>query len=572
MVSSVVPTRSTLLSGSPTFSTIFTPALGAVLAVAALGCSAAHRTSEPIHADLALLGGRVLTMDIANPHASAVAVTNGRIIAVGSDASIERYLGPKTRIVRLQGRGVTPGLVDAHAHLYGLGASLESLDVRGVASTAEVAALVSRAAAKVPTSEWIAGRGWDQNLWTPPAFPSHDVLDAAAPNHPVSLRRVDGHAVWANQRALSIAGITRETPQPKGGRIVKDENGDPTGVLIDAAMKLVENHIPEPSSETRARRIRKAIAAAIPYGITGVHEMGIAPATKTVYERLARERRLPIRVYAFLSPGENPHKWLTANDPVIGEWFSVRGIKLFADGALGSRGAALLQPYSDDPHNRGHWVMDAKELNTTTKLAVNRGWQVAIHAIGDAASRRVLDVFLATVPDDGDPRHRLEHAQVLSESDIKRLASKHVIASMQPTHATSDMPWAEARLGPQRILGAYAWRAILDAGGRIAFGSDAPVETISPLLGLHAACSRTSEQGTPIGGWYGGQTLTLNEAIRAFTVEPAFASFVEARRGQLRTGYDADITVYDRPLSATGFLETQVDMTIVGGRVIFERK
>lgn len=524
---------------------------------------------------LILTGGAIMTMDPERPQASAVAVGQGRILAVGSDDEIRALAGPDTREIALAGRSVTPGLVDGHAHLYGLGAALESVSLRGMDSEEAAAGAVAASASARPPGEWITGRGWDQNLWAPQGFPTRASLDAAVPDHPVAVRRVDGHALWVNGKALTLAGVTRDTADPPGGRILRHKNGAPTGVLVDAAMDLVEAHIPAPTAAVRERRIRAGAQAAIRAGLTGVHEMGIDDHTVAVYRALAEQGALPLRVYAFLEYDPALIASLPERAPVIDAgngFFTARGIKIYADGALGSRGAALAQPYSDEPGSRGLMITQPAALAQAARAAAAAGWQLGIHAIGDRGNRAVLDAYQATIEafPDKDLRFRVEHAQVLAPADIPRFGALGVIASMQPTHATSDMPWAEARLGPARVRGAYAWRAILDAGGRLLGGSDFPVEEVSPLLGLHAAVTRQDRAGHPPGGWYPDQRLSLDEAVALFTTGPAYGSFSDQRRGRIAPGFDADLTVFDRPLSATGLLQTEVDMTIVAGRVVFE--
>jgi predicted amidohydrolase YtcJ len=531
------------------------------------------------HADLVLTGGAIMTMDPKRPSASAMAVRDGRIVAVGGEADVKIWKGPATRVIALGGRSVTPGLTDAHAHLAGLGGALESVSLRGVKSVEEAAAMVGKAAANLPAGEWIEGRGWDQNLWPDKKFPTREVLDRAVGDRPAALRRVDGHAMWASSKALTLAGIDRSTPDPKGGRILRDGSGQATGVLIDTAMDLVEAKIPAPTQEVLVRRILAASKAAVAAGLTCVHEMGIDDTTVDVYRNLADEDRLPLRVYAFVSGtpavAESLRGRVAEVDRDGSQKFVLRGIKLYADGALGSRGARLLAPYSDDPKNQGLWITAPDELERAVSAAVAAGWQPAIHAIGDAGVRAVLDTFqgvLARHPK-ADLRLRVEHAQVVSQQDLPRFARLGVIASMQPTHATSDMPWAEARVGAERIRGAYAWRTLLNSGAHLAFGSDFPVEEVAPLLGLYSAVSRQDAQGQPAGGWLPNERLSLEQAVRAFTVEAAYAGFVERERGMLKEGMVADITVFDRPLRGdSSLLQTAVDYTIVGGDVVFERR
>ena len=505
-------------------------------------------------AELVLTGGDVRTMDPKHPHATSVAVKDGKIVAIDD---VKAWIGASTKVVELKGATVTPGLVDAHCHLYELGTDLESVDLKGAASEQE-------AAQRVIAAHGTRGRGWDQNRWPGQKFPTHASIDAIA--EPVVLDRIDGHAVWVNRAALEQSGITAKTKDPDGGKIVRDEHGEPTGVLIDNAEALVK--APPASDEVREQRILRAAKLAIAAGMTGAHEMGIDRKTEAVYERLADEGKLPLRVYAFLrgAPGPDEHP------PAPHGRFTMRGVKFFADGALGSRGARLYEDYDDDRGNRGLWVTEPEALKAEVMAAVTLGWQVAIHAIGDAGIGSVLDAYEAAeavYPD--DLRLRIEHLQVLAAKDLPRVVATHTIASMQPTHATSDMPWAEQRVGKQRILGAYAWRTMLDHHVPLAFGSDFPVEEVGPLLGIYAAITRQDATGNPPGGWYPAQRMTIDEAVAAFTRGAAFAEHAEDRRGTIEVGKDADLTVLDRPLSADhSLLETHVQMTVVGGQIVYQ--
>ena len=518
---------------------------------------AAGRADPAVAADLVLLeGGELL---------EGVAVRDGRV--VGTQV-MGQFIGEKTHIIELGGRTVVPGLVDGHAHLYGLGASLENISLRGYDSEEKAAAAVAEAAKLRPGDDWLVGRGWDQNLWTPQEFPTKGSLDAVVANRPVAVRRVDGHALWANSKAIGIAGITRKTRDPVGGKILHDARGEPTGVFIDTAMDLVESKIPAPSPEVIERRILAAAAVAVEKGLTGVHEMGIGDATIAVYRKLATEGRLPLRVYAFLSYQAGVLETLPTRERILDEGgrFTLRAVKVYADGALGSRGAALLAPYSDDAKNSGHMITSAEEIAEVVKVAAAAGWQVGVHAIGDRANRVALDAFEKVIEADRmrNPRFRVEHAQVVAPEDLSRFGELGVIASMQPTHCTSDMPWAEERVGAERVKGAYAWRRVKDLGGHILGGSDFPIEGVSPLLGIYAAVTRQDVDGHPADGWYPDQRLTLFEAVQAFTYEPAYASFTEAERDR------ADLTVFDRPLAADrSLLETKVELTLVGGNVVF---
>ncbi len=559
---------------APASSALWTSWFGALALVAACGPPTAR---PPVAAaTLVLVGGEIYTNDPARPRAQAVAVRGDRIAVVGDDAAVRALIGPGTRVVELHGRTATAGLVDGHCHLYGLGMAKDKVALKGTASEAEAVERVALAAKTRPAGEWIEGRGWDQNPWGG-TFPTRASLDGALGDRPAALTRVDGHALWVNGVALRLAGIDRSTPDPAGGRIIRDARGEPTGVLVDNATTLVESKIPVASAATRERRIRAAAADAIAAGLTGVHEMGIDDATVAVYRELATTGGLPLRVDAYLEASSAIVDGLAARPPERDDGddrFALIGIKLFADGALGSRGAALAADYSDDPGNRGLWLTTPAELERLSVAAAAAGWQVATHAIGDAATHATVDAYEAAIlaHPGGDLRLRVEHAQVMVLDDIPRMARLKIIASMQPTHATSDMPWAEQRLGPERIKGAYAWRKVLAAGGLIVAGSDFPVEETSPRFGLYAAVTRQDPDGKPDGGWFPDQRLTLDEAVYAFSAAPAFAAFVEGTRGRVEPGMVADFTVFDRPLVAgRSLLDTQADLTIVGGEVVFDR-
>jgi hypothetical protein len=548
-------------------------------ALAAVGCGprVIYDIGRDMHAEIVLLGGDLHTMDPAAPHATALAVNHSMISVIGDDATVRAEIGPHTLVIELHGKTVTPGLVDAHAHLYQLGSELEQVSVRALGSAEETARVAAAAARDRPPTEWLIGGGWDQNRWPGQQFPTRASLDAAISDRAVMLERIDGHAIWVNGIALRAAGVTAATPDPAGGKILRDGHGEPTGVFIDNAMQLVTRAIPIVAPAVRARRIRAAAQLASSLGLTGVHEMGIDDATIDVYRDLDRRGELPLRVDAFLRGEPAKAAELRTRAPDRAEFgrFHLRGVKFFADGALGSRGARLRADYVDDPGNRGLWVTEPAALTAAIDAAVAGGWQVAVHAIGDAAIGAVLDAYAAARhAHPGDHLLRVEHVQVISADDVARMAALHVIASMQPTHATSDMPWAEARVGAERIVGAYAWRTMLDHHITLAFGSDFPVEEPSPLRGIYAAVTRQDGDGLPAGGWYPAQRLTLDEAIAAFTVGAADAiGEPPGHHGVLAVGRPADLTIYDRPLTPDrGLLEARPELTIVDGRVEYRHQ
>ena len=556
----------------------FTVSIALVAPVATCAKNTATRSADSpptraqVSADTIFVGGDVWTLDSALPRASAVAVADGRILVVGTDAEVRETAASSTVVVELDGRTVIPGLIDSHAHLYGLGSSLEAIRLRGESSAEAVAQKVADAASKVDVDDWITGRGWDQNLWKRAEFPTREVLDKVVGNRPVALRRVDGHALWASSAALAKAGVDKNTKSPSGGTIVRDARGEPTGIFIDNAMSLIESKIPRPSTEAIRRRIQRAAAVAVAAGLTGVHEMGVGPEVVEVYRELAETGELPLRVYAFLSGSASA--FATQPDTTTGAArFTVRAFKLFADGALGSRGARMAEPYSDQVDSHGLWVTLPEQLRAEILEGTRRGWQIGVHAIGDDANHETLNAFAAALAETParKPRHRVEHAQIVSAEDISRFGKLGVIASMQPTHATSDMPWAEARVGPKRMAGAYAWRTLSSANARIVFGSDFPVERVSPLLGIWAATTRTDDFGNPVGGWRPSEVLTIEEAVAAFSREGAHASFSENERGQLKVGYLADITIFDAPLTQQSLKEIRVQATIVGGKTVFRK-
>jgi predicted amidohydrolase YtcJ len=523
--------------------------------------------------DVILVDGDVWTMDPQHPKVAAVAWRGDKIIAAGDTAAIRALASPSTRVIDLHGRSASPGLVDAHCHLYGLGTDLENVSVRGLASEAATVQVMAAAAKDRPVGQWLIGRGWDQNRWPGQQFPTRTALDAAIGDRPVVLERIDGHAIWVNSVALREAGITRATPDPAGGKIVRGAKGEPTGVLIDNAEALVFSKEPAPSPELREHRLRAAAAVAIAAGLTAVHEMGIEEETADAYRKLAAAHELPLRVRAYLTAPAHLERLATPPAPATGR-FVMPGVKLYADGALGSRGARLYDGYSDDPKNHGLWRTDPAMLAKSVEAAVAGGWQVAIHAIGDAGVGSVIDAYLAAEKlHPGDHRLRIEHTQVIAARDVPRMVAAHAIASMQPTHATSDMPWAEARLGSQRILGAYAWRTMLDHHIPLAAGSDFPVEQVSPLLGLYAAVTRQDAKGMPPGGWYPAQRMTLLEALEAFTHGAAYAEFAEDSRGVIAAGRHADLTVYSGSLAPDrSLLDLHVDYTIVDGEIVYQRE
>jgi predicted amidohydrolase YtcJ len=568
-----------------------TVATGAfVLAAIAANASASERANAqrasatprgPVErADLIVVNARIYTVDNAKPIASALAVKDGRIVFVGSDSEARVLGGNSTRIVDLKGHTVIPGMVDAHAHLLGLATSLRNVLLAGSSSYDEVIRRVTERVRTRKPGEWVEGRGWDQNLWPDKAFPTHEALSRATPNNPVVLGRIDGHAILANAMAMRLAGITAATKEPEGGRIVRLPNGDPSGVFVDNATALVRRKIPSATDATLRDATLVAVSQANRWGLTGIHDTGESRRAIEIVESLAREGRLNLRDYVMISDNDADIRYYTRRGPRIGLYDGriwVRAIKTYADGALGSRGAALLTDYSDDPGNTGLLVNKPAHLQQVAELGLRSGFQVSTHAIGDRGNRVALDAFAAAlraVPT-ADHRFRIEHAQLLSPQDIPRFSELGVIPSMQASHQTSDMRWAEGRVGPQRIRGAYAWRSLLNTGVVIPNGSDFPVEKVNPLISFHSAITRQDATNWPPGGWYPDQVMTRDEALRAMTIWPAYAAFQEKELGSVTPGKYADFVVLDRDIMQvppTEILSTRVEATYLGGKIVYAVK
>ncbi|MCK5406387.1 MAG: amidohydrolase [Candidatus Krumholzibacteria bacterium] len=528
-------------------------------------------------ADAVFHGGTIYTIAEGNPTVEAVVVEGDRIVYAGSLTEARRHAGEGARWIDLDGKTMIPGLVDAHAHLKGIGKYLAQLKLKNASGPAEVRAIVMKATADTPPDRWIQGRGWDQNDWDVKEFPTWQDLGGTE-SHPVYLRRVGGHAGWVNKKALELCGITRDTPDPEGGKIIRDEQGEPTGIFIDNAKDLITNYIPDPSPHETDDWMGAAIRHCNERGLTGMHVAGIQEEDLACFERLHGRGELTFRVYCMLSTDDKdlefteqqlkkgPHA--TAGGKVV-----VRAVKLYADGALGSGGAALLAPYSDDPDNTGLLVETPEELARLARLAAESGFQVCTHAIGDRGNRVILDVYEGVLGSDGsDRRFRIEHAQVVALEDIARFKELGVIPSMQPTHCTSDMYWAEDRVEPERIKGAYAWRRFLDDGNPLPLGSDAPVESVDPLWGIYAAVTRQDHDNWPDGGWYADQRMTVLEALRGFTIDAAYAAFAEDDAGTIEAGKLADFTILDRDIlhiAPRELLDTRVTHTVVGGEIVF---
>lgn len=530
-------------------------------------------------ADLLLLNAHVVTMNDKQPSAEAIAVQGDRIVWVGSTNEAKRLYPNPARTMDLFGATVLPGITDAHTHLINLGESLVRLNLKDIPTEKGIVERVKQRVASTPPGQWILGWGWDEGKWAS-HYPTNQALSAATPNHPVFLVGLHTFAAWANQRALEIAGITKDSKDPENGKIVRDERtGEPTGILLNRAQDLVAKHIP-PMTLTEAKRAMELAAReCVRNGLTSVHEAKVTPLMVEAFQEMVREGQMPLRVYAMLDGADKNlvDEWLKHGSAIDAHHqFTVRAFKLFADGALGSRGAALLEPYSDAPQSKGVMTTPESEVYSLTRRALESGFQVCTHAIGDAANRAVLDAYEQAekeVPEARDPRLRIEHAQVLAPEDIPRFAKLGVIASMQPTHCTSDMPWAEKRLGPERVKSAYAWRSVGDSGAHLPLSSDFPGETLNPFYGIYAAITRQDPQGNPPGGWHPEQKLTLEQALRGYTVEGAYAEFEEKDKGSIEKDKLADLTVISKDITKIPpreILSIRVLKTFVGGKAVYE--
>ena len=553
-----------------------------LLMAAVLLAALAAPSAQTAPADLIFHNAVIYTADDARPKAEAIAIAGDRITAVGSSADILEMKGPRTRVVDVHGAAILPGLQDSHGHFANLGSSLQVLRLRGTTSWEQIVSMVRRRAAAARPGEWIQGRSWDQNDWAVKDFPTHELLTNAAPNNPVYLTRVDGHAAVVNKAAMDAAGLSKETTDPEGGRILRDDKGNPTGVLVDRAQGLVSRKIPEVSRAQLEEQILLADAEARRLGLTMVHDAGTSTETVDAYKRLIDAGKLQTRIYVMLRGSMEmlkPHFDAGPVENYGNHHLAVRAIKIVADGALGSRGAALLEPYSDEAGNTGLLTTPPDEVYAQALAASKAGFQTCIHAIGDRANRMVLDVFERVqreVPGSRNLRMRNEHAQILDAADIPRFAALNVIASMQSTHATSDLPWAPTRLGPARIEeGAYVWQKLMKSGALIANGSDFPVEEPNPMLGIYAAITRQDPSGNPPGGWQPDQRMSREETLKSFTINAAFAAHAEKDLGSLTAGKLADLVVLSKDvmrIPPKEILSTTVTTTVIGGQIVHEHK
>lgn len=550
-------------------------------------------------ADLILTNGRVYTLrwdepaadgSIADnapndgrwsPDAQAVAMKDGDIVFVGDTSDALAFRGDETRVVDLAGATVLPGLVDSHTHVFGLGAALERVDLVGVDTEEEAIRRVVERAKITPKGEWIVGRGWDEGAWAN-RYPDKVLLSQAVPDHPVFLGSLHGFAGWANQMALDAAGVTADTEVPVGGEIHKGDDGEPNGIFLNRAVPLMREAIPKATPEQMQARVLTGLEQMAKDGYTAVHDAGLDSDMMAALETLEAQDKLPIRVYGMLSLRDEPlmRRWIEKGpDTDKDSMFVTRTVKAYYDGALGSRGARMLYDYADQP---GHQGISGSGYGFNEELmaaAMRRGFQVAIHCIGDAGNREALDILQSIFqsdPETQDLRHRIEHAQVISPEDMPRLGEMGIIASMEPPHAVEDKTWAEERLGPERVLGAYAWRSLRESNARLTFNSDNPGSDHSIFYGLHAAITRQDKNSEPEGGWYAHESMTAEEAVRGYTSWSAYASFREDETGIIDEGRWADITVMDvdpfvlADEVPADMLQGRILMTIVNGQVVYE--
>lgn len=533
------------------------------------------RTKIEGGAELVIYNANVVTFDEEQERAEAIVVRGGKIEYVGSNEAALMYVDKTTKMMDLKGATVLPGFIDSHMHLTSLGASLSKLNLVGTTSKQQILGLIGEEAKKLKENEWLLGRGWDQNDWDVKEFPTARDLDSVVKDKPVCLTRIDGHAIWVNSKAMELAKIDDKTAAPEGGRIIRDKRSNkPTGIFIDNAEELITRAIPRVSKEQLRINVLKGMEECVRNGLTMVNDAGAVLDEIEIYKELKEQNKLMLRLYVMISDDDNTLKYYKGKGPELGTkdyMLMIRAIKLYADGAMGSSGAAFFEPYVDDPSNKGLFLIRKERLDNMVKLADSDNWQLCTHAIGDRAIYLTLDAY-AKGKRTKEARHRIEHAQVVRLADIVLFAKYNIIASMQPIHATSDMYWAEDRVGKERLKGAYAWRSFINGGVRVAGGSDAPVESVNPLLGIYASVTRKDLKGYPQGGWMPDQKLNIMEAVKLYTKDAAYASFMEKIKGVIKKGYLADFTILDKDITTIEFRQIpkiKVLNTIVGGKIVY---
>jgi predicted amidohydrolase YtcJ len=551
------------------------------VACLALWAVAAAAQAQP-RADLILTNAVVYTMDAKRPTAQAVAVAGNRILAVGTPAEVAKLASPGATVLDLKGATVIPGFKESHAHFLRVGQQRMTVNLVGTKSYQEILDKVAAAVKAAKPGDWISGRGWHESKWTDTStltvrgFQTHHALSAISPQNPVYLGRADGHAGFANAKAMELMGISKASQPPAGGEIIKDKDGSPTGIFVDAAQGLIK--VPAPTPEQERRALELALEECLRKGITAVDDAGVGLDTVALYKEYAAASKLTLRLNVMIRGLANVKTFARPEVGLGNGFLNLRSVKLTSDGALGSRGAALLEPYLDDAGNSGFFTTPPEEVLETARFCLKNGFQLNVHAIGDRANRMVLDQFekaFSEFPAVKDHRFRDEHTQILDEKDIPRFARLGVIASMQGIHATSDLPWAGARLGPARVAeGAYVWQKLLKSGAKIINGTDAPVEDVDPVKSFYASVTRQDEQGKPPGGFSPDQRMSREEALRSYTLDAAFGSFVEKDLGSIEAGKLADFTVLSRDIMKVPDLEilrAEVLYTIVDGKVRYKK-
>ena len=542
----------------------------AAIATFTAGVLAYTAAAQGCTPDLVILGARVHTVDPAKPAAEAIAICGERIARVGTTADIEKLVGPKTRTVRAEGRLVVPGFNDAHVHLIDGANEIVGVDLRPAKSEEEMARMLAAQAAKLPKGRWIQGGYWDHEAWPSKTLPTRQQIDAATPDHPVFVQRLDGHMALVNTLALTLAGVTRDAKDPEGGTIVRDASGEPTGVFKDNAMSLVSKAIPADTLPEVMDKARAALKYAASLGVTSVQDMTASPTELQAYRALRKSGDLTARIYSIQNYGA-PMAGGRGGD----DWIHTGGRKLFADGSMGSGTAAFFEPYADDPKTSGLLLQSPEALQKAIFAADAAGFQPVVHAIGDRANAIVLEAFeqLAKARGAKDRRPRIEHAQVVRDADKARFKATGVIASIQPSHCIDDMRWAERRIGKARTPISYDFKSFVDAGARVAFGTDWYVEPLNPMLGLYAAVTRQFPDGTPEGGWFPEERISMAQAIEYYTLGAAYAEFAESRKGSITEGKLADLVILSHDLFTVAprqILDTKPVLTITGGRVVYE--
>jgi predicted amidohydrolase YtcJ len=543
---------------------------------------AAPLLAQSPRADLVLTNGVVYTMDAKRPTAQAIAVAGNRIVAVGTSDEVAKLQAPNATLIDLKGATVIPGFKESHAHFLGIGQQKLNVNLVGTKSYQEIVDKIAAAARAAKPGEWVIGRGWHQDKWDDKSvlsvrgFPTHHALSAVSPNNPVSLRRADGHAVFANAKAMELMKVGKDTQPPQGGEIIKDKDGNPTGIFVDRAMGLIK--VPPPTADQERRALELAMQECLQKGITAVDDAGVGLDTVALYKEYASGGKLNLRLNVMIRGLDNVRRFAKPETGLGRGFLNFRSVKLSSDGALGSRGAALLEPYVDDKGNSGFFTTQPAEVLETARFCLQNGFQLNVHAIGDRANRMVLDQFekaFKEFPNVKEPRFRIEHAQILDEQDIPRFAKLGVIASMQGIHATSDLPWAGERLGAARVAeGGYVWQKLLKSGARVVNGTDAPVEDVDAIKSFYASVTRQDEQGRPKGGFSPDQKLSREEALRSYTLDAAYGSFAEKDLGSIEAGKLADFTVLSKDILKVPdaeILKAEVLYTIVDGKVRYRK-